>query len=489
MFKKKLISLGLAGVMLLGDAAFAADVAGNKEASKTTISSINLPAHDKADLALAKKIQTEDNLVKYNIQVPKVQGLEDIVYQEQLNNIILNQALKDIAEVETQAKELALAAEKAGWEYRNHEIFIDYEMKSNDDILSFVINTYMYTGGANGITRVDCYNIDTGKSAPVELKDLFTTGVDYQAIINKEILAKIKEQEENEEAFYFKGEEGFKTISAKQAYYIQDENLVILFQKYEIAPGAMGTPEFKIPLASLNGISHEKQQTKFLSFTGIVKEIVTDEQNKNLWLEDKDGNPANFIISKDTYIVNDQKITEGSTVIGFYDANLPMLMIYPPRYNCEVVAVVNEKENIIVDSFGKKLVVLFEQAVAPTNELRDLSNMEIIVNGKKVETPKAYPNKQGMAMVPLRAISEALEMEVRWNDATKSVMVGKDISFTVGKDSYSKMQDIELKLGAAPEIKDNKVFVPLSFFKKVAGMNNAYVFESQIVIDNNEKME
>ena len=38
-------------------------------------------------------------------------------------------------------------------------------------------------------------------------------------------------------------------------FYINDENqLVIVFDEYEVAPGSMGTPEFVIPTELLNGL-------------------------------------------------------------------------------------------------------------------------------------------------------------------------------------------------------------------------------------------
>ena len=42
--------------------------------------------------------------------------------------------------------------------------------------------------------------------------------------------------------------EGFEKIADDQKFYINnDGNIVICFQKYEVAAGAQGTPEFVIP--------------------------------------------------------------------------------------------------------------------------------------------------------------------------------------------------------------------------------------------------
>lgn len=207
MSKKMIICFGLAGALLLGNVVFAFATVDNSNnepigaAPALSATPVQSTVQDKVEVVPAKEIEADDGLVTYDVKVPKVQGLEEISFQEKFNDAILKKALNDIGEVETQAKELAALAEKEGWDYREHGIYIDYEVKkSNDGILSFLVNTYMYTGGAHGITRVDTYNIDTEKNTELELKDLFKEGADYQEAINKEIFEQIDEQEKSEYA-------------------------------------------------------------------------------------------------------------------------------------------------------------------------------------------------------------------------------------------------------------------------------------------------
>ena len=83
------------------------------------------------------------------------------------------------------------------------------------------------------------------------LNYLFKEEIDYKSIINEEIRSQIedliKSNEEN------KGVYEFKSISDNQKFYIQDDNLVIYFDLYEIAPYAAGIPEFMI---NINKIDH-----------------------------------------------------------------------------------------------------------------------------------------------------------------------------------------------------------------------------------------
>ena len=46
----------------------------------------------------------------------------------------------------------------------------------------------------------------------------------------------------------------FKSIEDKQKFYIQDDNIVVYFDLYDIAPYAAGIPEFIINVNKINHI-------------------------------------------------------------------------------------------------------------------------------------------------------------------------------------------------------------------------------------------
>ncbi|MCX7748019.1 MAG: copper amine oxidase N-terminal domain-containing protein [Clostridia bacterium] len=284
----------------------------------------------------------------------------------------------------------------------------------------------------------------------------------------------------------------------------------------------------------VNGITSIVKQSYFNSFTGTVKKI-TDfdgvKGSKFVLVENEKGGEANIIVSKDTYIVNDAEIAVGSVITGFYDANAPILMIYPPQYNAEVVCVEMKDKNVKVDVFNKDLVsadqtlklnisdeteIILQDGKAFNGKLadkklvviygvstksipaqtapekivvlfeKDVSKMNIVVNKKKIEAPAAYMDEKGTVMVPLRAVAKALGVDVSWNGKQQSMMLGKGISLTIGKDYYTYMKTAPIQLGTAPALIKGKTFVPLSFFKDVMRMESAQVVESQIAIDSGE---
>ena len=83
------------------------------------------------------------------------------------------------------------------------------------------------------------------------LENLFKENIDYKTVINEEIRIQIEELIKSDKQN--KGIYEFKSIWYKQKFYIQDDNLVVYFDLYEIAPYAAGIPEFII---NVNKIDH-----------------------------------------------------------------------------------------------------------------------------------------------------------------------------------------------------------------------------------------
>lgn len=92
--------------------------------------------------------------------------------------------------------------------------------------------------------------------------------------MNAGILAKINEEPEN----YFV--EDFKGIDDEQGFYIENGEVVILFPKYSIAPGAMGTPEFRFSTNLTNNPKLDLSTVaKFKNVNGVSMVSLRDVAN------------------------------------------------------------------------------------------------------------------------------------------------------------------------------------------------------------------
>lgn len=281
----------------------------------------------------------------------------------------------------------------------------------------------------------------------------------------------------------------------------------------------------------------------YMSYTGQVTEIQERTGGLMLVMDSEDQGPANPVISEGTFIYEDREIKVGDTVTIFYESDRPMILIYPPQYEAAIVVVnPGEKQRISADLFdenllgrggsmvltvgsetqvltpegakfegspaGNRLLVFYTvslesypEQVTPEKIIvmgppedrglytDNIDTADIVVEGKIIEAPRAFVDENGVIMVPLRAVAEALGYEVTWEAETRTVRLGPAISLTIGEDYYVYGRMAPIFLGTAPVLKDSVTYVPLSYFTEVLRLNNAYFFENQVVIDNQEKMQ
>lgn len=142
------------------------------------------------------------------------------------------------------------------WADRTMDIDVNYEVKYQDgNVLSLELVTAK--GWVAAQEERHYYNLDLSTGKYLTLRDLL--GEDYVALCNESIVAQIRQRiAEDEGQMFFgfgpDGEEdeeldipGFTTVTDETKFYINGQgNVVIVFEKYEIAPGYMGFQEFEI---------------------------------------------------------------------------------------------------------------------------------------------------------------------------------------------------------------------------------------------------
>ncbi|KEO83265.1 stalk domain-containing protein [Tumebacillus flagellatus] len=191
----------------------------------------------------AQEVKEATPEYELNLQIPVISGLLDRRYEKKLNDKIRAQAEQDKADFIRQAKEQAESMRKAGYEVRPVSLTITYEVKSSPDspIFSMEVITSAQMGGT-GKPRADFYNLyNEATTRELRLQDFF--GASYKARLNQEISKQI-DQRLQEGIPYFKDQ--FQGISDNQGFYVQNGTVVIVFDKYSIAAGYVGLPEFKI---------------------------------------------------------------------------------------------------------------------------------------------------------------------------------------------------------------------------------------------------
>ncbi|WIV13340.1 copper amine oxidase N-terminal domain-containing protein [Proteiniborus sp. MB09-C3] len=275
-----------------------------------------------------------------------------------------------------------------------------------------------------------------------------------------------------------------------------------------------------------------EDKINYINFEGVVKEIKTQEGYVSVSLTDgkEDKIVAVFNISDEAMIVDQatkkiiksSELKEGKKLAGYYRKDMPMLMIYPPIINPELVIVKDEEEKdfikhsnfdeelisadnslklniseetVITNQYGEeckeeelydedlvvfytittrsipaqtnpsKIIVLKEQSEENTGNTDDTETGEGNVIDEIAEMIKADSyKKEETVMIPLRKIAEHLGYQIEWNNENRSIILSKgNVSFTIaiGKEDYGYNKSLR-KFEQAPEINNEKTYVPQS---------------------------
>lgn len=191
-----------------------------------------------------KSSQEDTKNFRLQVTIPQISSEAYSVYAKTINDRI-NKDMQDVLESAKhrgeEYHEAYLATGGKESDYTPLYIKMDYDVKYNTNgIVSLGIYKTETIGSAYDVAYF--YNFDLGNQKDITLKDFY--GKDYKRIIDEQIMSQIKERIAEEGATYF---EGFKGIKENQAFYINEKgNPVIVFNKYEIAPGSMGMQSFEI---------------------------------------------------------------------------------------------------------------------------------------------------------------------------------------------------------------------------------------------------
>lgn len=103
---------------------------------------------------------------------------------------------------------------------------------------------------------------------------------------------------------------------------------------------------------------------RFQSFTGrivMIDNFGLDTSNSDygcyilVTVRNGTGVVVNFIVEPDTYFVDQYMMRIGDVIIGFYDGDVPVPLIYPPQYRAVVIAE-SSMNTVKVDYFNEQLI-------------------------------------------------------------------------------------------------------------------------------------
>ena len=127
-------------------------------------------------------------------------------------------------------------------------------------------------------------------------------------------------------------------------------------------------------------------------------------------------------------------------------------------FEYEPVIVSSDYVNVVTSGRDNDDSTVVKEIKIGVGEEKIKSGMNLIA----LDAP-AYINEEGYTMLPLRAVSEALDANVSWDDATKSITVMRGqrvVSFSVGSRNMY-INGTVVPMNTSVEIKDGRAFIPV----------------------------
>lgn len=97
--------------------------------------------------------------------------------------------------------------------------------------------------------------------------------------------------------------------------------------------------------------------TNLVPVNGVIQRINSFNNNccmLEVTIRNSDG-ITNFIVSPDTYVINEVRLRAGMNVTAFYDASLPIPLIFPPQYQAIFIGRRNPTESVYAGEFDGSL--------------------------------------------------------------------------------------------------------------------------------------
>ncbi len=181
-----------------------------------------------------------DEKHEMDIKVPKIENDNDKVFApinsdiQELTDTLLKQFNKDLEQIGDDG---------------HSSIYTDYSVVTNTDSW-FTLKIQIVQAAGSGNTTYKYYHLNKLTGQIVKLGDIAASEEFYKQVeqeIEKQMSEKMKQ---DNQLIYWVNDDTFGdcvSIDAQHNFYWNENgNLVIPFDKYEVAPGYMGTPEFTV---------------------------------------------------------------------------------------------------------------------------------------------------------------------------------------------------------------------------------------------------
>ena len=213
-----------------------------------------------AQAPVAVKVQSvyNETIGNYSaeIQIPQISGMTDTATQDAINKEFSDYATELAKNFSAEALDIQKQYPVDGPHKR-----VEYKLETvydNANYLVFYVYEFSAVGSSNYTAQY--FTIDKSPGKLVTLEEMTGGSKNYMKQIENYIYKQMREHNKSEDMKYWIDNDAinqnwkkdmdlvFGGIETKRQFYLNEAgNPVIVFNKYDVAPGAMGSPQFEIP--------------------------------------------------------------------------------------------------------------------------------------------------------------------------------------------------------------------------------------------------
>ncbi|MGX9757803.1 DUF3298 domain-containing protein [Clostridioides difficile] len=200
------------------------------------------------EVVTIKNYSLKNENYEAKIDIPKIHGLKDKNLEKRLNNSFMEDGKRLYDEFQNRMEKIELSKNK-----EHKYLSLSYSVKNNSKDFLSIEMTKNEIEASSYVSKIH-YNVDKKRQIVLTLPMLFKDDK-YIKVISDNIKEQMRNQMKNDSTksyFIDQGKDSpvkdFETINKYQDFYFnKNEDFVICFDQFEVAPGYMGSVEFVIP--------------------------------------------------------------------------------------------------------------------------------------------------------------------------------------------------------------------------------------------------
>ncbi len=187
-----------------------------------------------------------------DIKYPEFDGFPEL--NKRISNSILNNWKSFKSYSKTEWNDIIALNNRGSAKLPSFEYLVTYEVSNSNDIISVLINTYIFNGGAHGNTNLAAYNYQVSSSKFINIQQ--ASGMTYNEIssicrnhLYKKLIdeAKSKMPPSEEDSLREMINTGaFPQAGNFEIFMIDDEKVYVYFEPYSVAPYSYGIQKIRV---------------------------------------------------------------------------------------------------------------------------------------------------------------------------------------------------------------------------------------------------